>query len=306
MLVFTLDNSTHSVAPGLNVSIFNVRTSYQSFLTTNESGETMFEGLLPGEYTVQVKGEIKNDIQNFHINVISNGARYVEYLKIAPKESPNGALGTASISAAELAVPEKAKSEQAKGIKDFQKNKNIKAKGHFLAALKYCPVYASAMNDMGVLAIRENSMTEAEHWFRQGIEADANFPVPYLNLARIVIRQQGYREVEQLMTKYLTLIPTNPAALLLLADSQLHQNRFDDSLANAHKVLMQEHSMQEDAHIIAAIALEKKNMHVESLGEYLNYMRDAPSGKYANRVQVAVQWMQAQYHITVSNQSAIQ
>jgi len=176
MLVFTLDNSTHSVAPGLNVSIFNVRTSYQSFLTTNESGETMFEGLLPGEYTVQVKDEIKNDIQNFHINVISNGARYVEYLKIAPKESPNGALGTASISAAELAVPEKAKSEQAKGIKDFQKNKNIKAKGHFLAALKYCPVYASAMNDMGVLAIRENSMTEAERWFRQAIEAVASVP----------------------------------------------------------------------------------------------------------------------------------
>src|SRR6266481_3347376 len=85
LLVFTIDNASRSVAPGLNVSIFNVRTSYQSFLTTNESGETMFEGLLPGEYTVQVKGDIKNDIQNFHVNVISNSGRFVEYLKVAPK-----------------------------------------------------------------------------------------------------------------------------------------------------------------------------------------------------------------------------
>lgn len=305
-LTFLLNNASHSVVPTLNVSIFNFRTSYQSFTITNESGEAVFPDILPGEYTVQVKGDIKNDIQDFHINVVFNGARFVEYLKVVPKDSPNGAPGAASISVAELGVPENAKFEQAKGIKDFQRNKFANAKKHFLTALKYCPVYASTMNDLGVLAIREHSMTEAEQWFRQAIVADANFPVPYLNLARIVSRQQDYGEVEQLVSKYLTLIPTNPAALLMLADSQLHQNRLDESLSNAHKVLMQEHSMQEDAHIIAAIALEKKNMHIESLGEYLNYMKDAPSGKYANRVHVAVQWMQAQYHITVTNPNVIQ
>jgi tetratricopeptide (TPR) repeat protein len=88
------------------------------------------------------------------------------------------------------------------------KNKGLREKANeeYLIALKINPNYRSPLNDLGLMAMEDGRLDDAESYFLSGIkiQADAIF---YTNLGTLNLRQKKYQVAEEYLLKALSLKP---------------------------------------------------------------------------------------------------
>lgn len=87
-----------------------------------------------------------------------------------------------------------------------------RAKREFLAALKINPYYKSALNDLGLMAIEDGLLDDAESYFRSGI-AFRTDDIILTNLGRLFLLKKQRQLAEKYFLEALTLNPGNPEAL---------------------------------------------------------------------------------------------
>ena len=130
---------------------------------------------------------------------------------------------------------------------------------------------------------RERS--EAQGWFEKAISADGQFTEAYVNLAKLLIGQKKNIEAESLLIKSISLNPHYAEALAVLANLDLNMGKLDDAIANAQKVHSLPHVNLPAAHLIAAVALEKKQLYPEAAAEYRQFLEEAPASASANQLR---------------------
>ena len=81
------------------------------------------------------------------------------------------------------------------------------------AAAALRPDYPEAINNLGVLYVREQELQKAEQQFRACIRVSPNFDQAYLNLARLYVMQSNRRKAKDVLQELLRLQPQNTDAL---------------------------------------------------------------------------------------------
>jgi len=116
-----------------------------------------------------------------------------------------------SVSAEQLRIPAKARSEYQKACTALAKNKSTQAEKHLRKAVSRSSKYAAAWVTLGQVLTTQRRVDEARRACAQGSTADGTYVPAYLCLADIAARERAWDEVLKFSGRAIDLDPTNNA-----------------------------------------------------------------------------------------------
>ncbi|MCP4049644.1 MAG: tetratricopeptide repeat protein [bacterium] len=117
------------------------------------------------------------------------------------------------------------------GVEYFRMGKFKKAKEAFSNSIAASPGggYSTAYNNLGVILEQEGNVEMAINHFRYSIER-GQYELAYINLCRILLRQNKHTEAIDIMEKGAMIHPRNPKILYLLGFSYYINKDFESAL----------------------------------------------------------------------------
>src|SRR5262249_1406139 len=285
------------VGTPLRVQLLNGTENMVSDTFSDGTGQAVFRSVRGGTYKVRVSGIGVLEITSESFTIDPRDRFQVQYVHVRAAMSASEANGgqTKPISAAELNVPEKARKEFDKGTESMAKSSWDEAEKHFENATRIYPRYASAFNNLGIVAINRNDLQAARAHFEQAIKLDDHLSSAYLNISKLDYNEHRVKDAQAPLAKALALDPMNVEAMLLMAASQLASGGFDEAIAYAHKIHTLPHQKFAISHIIAARAFEQSRRAGQAIGEYQLYLQEAPQSSLAQGARDAVARLQNQH-----------
>jgi tetratricopeptide (TPR) repeat protein len=211
-----------------------------------------------------------------------------DYIMLKHKAAKGTDSHEASISAAELNIPDKARKEFEKGLSAFDKDDLSTAGQHFSKAVELYPQYSLALVNLGVIEMRQGNQAQGENYFELSIKADPAMPNGYTSLARVRILQKNYDSADALLAKALSIRPLDPEPLTMLATSQSREGKYDEALATCRKVHTVPHEHFAVVHIIAAESLMRLKQPDQAADEYRLFLKEFPTSPNADSVRAAL------------------
>jgi tetratricopeptide (TPR) repeat protein len=184
-----------------------------------------------------------------------------------------------SVSAKELAIPEKAVREYQDAQKDLAKRDIDSAVKHLERAVELAPQFSSAWNNLGTIAYQTRNFERAEECFREGLAADPGAYEPLVNLGGVLINLRKLDEAWK-YNVYAVLVRPNDA----LAQSQLGMTYFQLGNLDLAEKHLREAVRLDTAHFshpqlfLAEIRLRRGDRHAtaEQLENFLKHHPDWP------------------------------
>jgi tetratricopeptide (TPR) repeat protein len=190
---------------------------------------TRKEGLKPdAAYTVTVIG----DGRTFATTTTSfkhYGVYYVTIFLNAVEETKTKPAGVVDVSELDAKAPEEAKTAYDNANQALREGRVSDAIERFRYAITLYPNYFRALNDLGVLLIRQRKYDEAVTTLEHAIDIAPNVYYPRLNLGVIKTRQGKYKEAVTMLEKLHKENPTLTYIRIALADALLADNRLKDA-----------------------------------------------------------------------------
>ena len=281
----------------LQVELISTGGTPISAAQTSGTGSADFMVRSGGAYRIQVSGQ---GIETTTTDVrIPDGVQvHMETVNVKAsvqtnqqREAPGG---SATISLAEMNVPEKARDELQKGMEAFFKGEMEKAQQRFEKAISIYPQYARAYAAEGILAAKSGDRLRAKTLFSKAIEADETFVPAYLDLARADFQEKNYAEAEARLRKAMTLNPSMPDVLALLASSEYMNKEYEGALVDARRThSLPNHQQFAEVHLLAGKILEMQDHAPEAIAEYQLFLQENPNSPQAPMVQKEVARLQA-------------
>ena len=173
-------------------------------------------------YQLKVSGPgIEATVLQFEVNI--GETFHHESVPVKVHSDAKNAAPGGTVSAAMLNVPEKARVEFEKEIKDLNAKKLEDAKKHFIKATEQYPKYHWAFNNIGVVDMQLNDEKGARGAFAHAIEINDKNPDATKNLARLKIQDSDYAAAKELLVKSNTVdpgIPTRCSPCLFATQNQ--------------------------------------------------------------------------------------
>jgi Flp pilus assembly protein TadD len=261
---------------------------------TDPEGRASFSVPNGKTYQIKVSGaNIESASSQFEVNSGENFHNESVTVRLRKTGDGPGAPGGV-ISAAALNVPEKARNEFEKGMKDLNAKKYETAKKHFVKATEEYPKYDWAFNNIGVADIQLKDLDGARAAFAHAVELNDKNPDATKNLARLKIDDKQYEEAKELLVRSNTVAPGNPDTLVLLAYAQMKTHQLDEALANAERCHKAEPDPYPMGHLIAAAVREMKGDRAGAERQYQTFLKEAPDAPQAKAAQDGLARLQAQ------------
>lgn len=261
--------------------------------TNREEGVAEFSGFNDGTYQLRVSGPNINTVtQSFQITATE--ATHREYVRIDVKkpDAPQGNTigGDPTVSAEDLTIPVNAREEFAKGMEAHAKGDDKAAQALLERALEIYPGYVKALNNLGVLYLKQGLNDKAYVEFSKAVQFDTKFAPGYVNLARIAISKGNFGEAEPELKKAIANDPNSLTAMMLLCSTQFSRREYDDALSLTRHV----HQITQDAqyaelHLLAAdILVAKKEPH-QAAAEYELFLKENPNDPRVPKVRALME-----------------
>ena len=285
------------VGTPLRVQLLNGSENMIADTFSDGTGQAVFRSVRGGNYKVRVSGLGVLETTSESFTIDPRDRFQVQYVHVTPAATTAEANGGQNkpISAAELNVPDKARKEFDKGTDAMGKSQWDEAEKHFEKATEIYPRYASAFNNLGIVAINQNKLPAARGYFQQAINLDDHLASAYLNISKLDYNEHRLKEAQAPLAKALTLDPMNVEAMLLMAASQLSTGGLEQAIAYAHRIHTLPHQKFAISHIIAAQAFERSEKIAAAIGEYQLYLQEAPQSALAQNARDAVTRLQSQH-----------
>ncbi len=129
---------------------------------------------------------------------------------------PVPAQQTATVSAHQLTIPEKARKEYSRAQKKLSRRKVDQAVAHLEKAVQLAPHFSQALNNLGTIAFQRREFGKARQFFEQALKADPMAYNPLVNLGGALIRLNEFPKALQINRQAVEKRPQDP-----LAHSQL-------------------------------------------------------------------------------------
>jgi Tfp pilus assembly protein PilF len=264
---------------------------------TSGTGNADFMVMSGGTYRIQVSGQgVETTTVDFRI---PDGQQfYMATVNVKPSASTNqqheAPGSSATISLAEMNVPDKARDELQKGMEAFAKGDMEKAQQRYEKAISIYPQYARAYAAEGIIAAKSGDRVRAKTLFSRAIDADETFVPAYLDLARADFQEKNYAEAEARLRKAMTLNPSIPDVLALLASAEYMNKEYEGALVDARRTHgLPNHEQFAEVHLLAGKILEMQDHAPEAIAEYQLFLQENPNSPQAPMVQKEVAQLQA-------------
>lgn len=256
---------------------------------TTQDGQVDFNSYT-GSHRIRIVGsEIEAYEGDFEIS--PNEASHIERIRVKLK-NPVGANDAGPsgppVSAARLKIPKNAEKEYDKGNKAAEKQNWPAAADAYRSAIKLYPDYDLAYNALGIALSSQGDNAGAKAAFEKAVDITPEYAMANRNLARILLGEKDCQGADALLRKSLQIEPVNAWALTNAAYCELQLKNFSDAAAHALKVHDVPHTGYENAHYIAALALEQLGQKDEARAQYDLYLKEAPTGANAVNAHEAI------------------
>lgn len=255
---------------------------------TNQQGVTQFTGVPVGEYHILVSGDDIQEADSGEFEIDRRKLSQSVFITVhSTKEASGGqpTLGLSSVSKTDLATPDKARKEYERATKAMAGQDWPKAVQHFQRAIDIYPDYAMAYTNLGVAYGHLNQPQLERESFQKAIKLDSHFASPYVNLAKLCLREQDASQAETLLDSANRAEPNNPETMTLLAQAELLTKHFDAAIRTAQDVHSISHPNFAVVHYIAARAYERSGRSQEAIAELELFLTEESSGSRADHVR---------------------
>lgn len=126
---------------------------------------------------------------------------------------------------------------------------------YFDMSRKLYPDYAQVYNNMGVVALREGEVENAEALFRKSLELRPGYFAAYQNLASIYLEQGNLETATAIMKQAVESEPRNQYAYMNLAKLQMKLERYPAAEENLRKALSIEETLAEARHDLSKLLI---------------------------------------------------
>jgi Tfp pilus assembly protein PilF len=273
--------------PGIHIALELSEGGPVDDCTTQTDGRCHFVPPTTGSYLVKVKEPGYKPFSS-RVDLISTPKGYVS-LNLqpipggSPPEAPKDATG-ASISAADLAVPDNARKEfdaaqKALGAKDLDGGI-----AHLKKAIELYPNFPQAYATMGATYLEQKKFKEAQEALEKATQLDPKAAGAYIELGATLNQLKDYPGAVAALTKGLGLNPDVPAGDYELAKAYMAQQQWQNAEPYLRKTLAAQPDMA-GAHVMLGNVLLKKGDGPGALAEFQTYLKLDPNGPMAAGVR---------------------
>jgi tetratricopeptide (TPR) repeat protein len=196
-----------------------------------------------------------------------------------------------TVSMTSLRAPKNAKKAMNRASKALHKQKLDEAEKNLQAAVDLYPEYADAWFALGQIYQHERRTEDARAAYSKARDADTNFVLPYVELARLAATERKWQETADLTDHALALNPLDiPDGFFLNSLANFNLKHFDVAERSARKAqrLDSLHRLPVGHLILASILGQRQDYagEAEQLRDYLKY---APQASNAGQVRTRLQ-----------------
>jgi tetratricopeptide (TPR) repeat protein len=196
------------------------------------------------------------------------------------------------VSVTSMMVPKDAAKEYDNALKDLREGKLASARPRLEKAVEIYPRYAEAWNELGRVRLTQKDREKAREAFNMAVGADAEFSVPYINIASMNVQDKQWKEAADAAGKALMIDNANAMSAFLFAiatynlhdldsaeKSALHANQLgEEKLPHVHSLLAEIYMTRED--------FGRAAQHARA------YLELAPTGPFAARMREGLTQME--------------
>ena len=283
--------------PGILIRLESAVGGSEADAETVQGGKCQFNQKASGVYVVRLAATGYKEV-SARVELIGDPMAYVvlDLIPINPEPQPTIAVPPAgspeSISVADLAIPEPARAEVAKG-QDAMRTKNTdEAIKHFQKAIKLYEPYPQAYHLLGEAYAEQQQWPDTESALKRSIELEPKLADSYMDLGALRNQTKNYSGAEEALKKGLELKPDFPMAQYELAKTYSATGRWQEAAPLAETAVKELPDFAPAHVMLANIRLKQRNGPA-ALHEYQEYLRLAPDGPMAPQVRDVVAKLQS-------------
>jgi len=282
--------------PGIHVRLEAAEGGAEADLDTVRGGKCEFHEPNNGVFIVRIAERDYKEVSE-RVEILGNPMAYVVLSLIPLKQEgsaevqvpPSGSPD--SVSVKDLAVPDEARKEFAKGEDSLTAKNPDEGVKHFQKAIKIYPDYPQAYRLLGEAYLQKQDWQQAESALNRSIELEPKLAASYLDLGGLRNQTKNYPGAEVALKKCLDLSPDSPGAQYELAKTYWATGRWQEAAPLAESVVKQAPDLASAHLMLANIRLKQRNG-AAALHEYQEYLRLEPDGPQAPQVRDMVEKLQ--------------
>ena len=264
--------------------------------TTEGSGRCRFVPGGAGRYVVRVK-QFGYKETFAEIDLVDTLQAYVT-LELKPDNGtvlPDAHQGIPSVSAVDLAVPEKARAEFQRGQAALKENNLEESVSHLRKAIKFYEPFPQAYTLLGTAYLEQENWVEAEKALQRATRLDKKASDAYLALGAVFNETKEYPQAETALLRGLELKPDAPAGHYELAKTYWFLGRWQEAAPHARKAVSAMPDIASPHALLGNILLREQDAQ-GALDEYHEYLRLDPFGSMAPAVREVVKKLEQALH----------
>ncbi len=189
-----------------------------------------------------------------------------------------------TVSAQQLSIPNRARKEYSKAQDRLEKHDVPGAVEHLKQAVEMAPHFAAAWNNLGTIAYFSNEYRQAEEYFREALQQEADLYPPLVNLGGVLLSQG---KMEESLSINLNAVKVRPEDAL--AHSQLGQSYYYlADLDRAERHLKQAKALDPKhfsfPQLVLAEIYQLKENYPSLIGELEEFLKYHPDSKLVPEV----------------------
>lgn len=253
-------------------------------------GQHTFYGLEDAIYAVRIT--LPGFQSQYHVVQLNGGVprQLVAYLRHwNDAESKAAASDDATVSIRWLAAPEKAR-EEARRARKLRYRQDFKgAVKHLRRALKIAPDFVFAHNELGLCYWRLGKLDDARQAFETSIQLDADFLLPYLNLAEVWAQEKEFNRAGKILLQASKAQPDRGEPYYHMAKIQYATGHPERAEQACRLALARDHSKIPEVHILLANIYRRRGETAKVAAELEAYLAKAPQGEHAESARATLE-----------------
>lgn len=259
---------------------------------TDLSGRFSFNGLKRGTYQLTAEGDgeifetttVYADVAAFG-NAPQVFTQNIQLrLKAGKKTLPAGVV---SVEEMDPNVPDAARKEYQKGMKDADEERPGNAIRHFREAIKLYPALYAAHLALGDQQAKLQRNDEAIESYKNAIDLKPDKAAPYVGLGVTLVKQKRYNDAIAPLAKSLDIEKQSSISFLFLGIAEFQTG--DVKGAEANLLRSYEIGKQPLAAIYLADIYEQRGEIAKAIERLETYLRDNPQDTRSEQVRMAIE-----------------
>jgi tetratricopeptide (TPR) repeat protein len=199
----------------------------------------------------------------------------------------------ATVSVAQMKVPEKARNLLAKAQSALDKRKLQEAERYVAEALHVYPDFAEALTMQGLMALDAKRLDDAAASLEKSIQADSNYGNGYVVLGAVYNMESRFDDAIRVLDRGLTLMPQSWQGMFELGKAELAKGNYEAAMRRLNKAGDLAPQEYPPLHLAKAHALLGMKNFSEASSELEAYLEQDPKSPNAAAVRESLDQVKA-------------